>query len=215
MYRVPLKSLLVYALKQVFDSEFPQQDFRKANIGIEYPVDKQEYPGIWVDFSETAPLRQAGVAHVEQVINGNSVRTGTRFRFEGTASFTIVAMTSLERDRFYDEVIRVFAFGDEDSATSQFRQVLEDNDLIAVNARFDEIEVGGNASAPGTPWGTDEIIYETTVSLDLVGEFVADPVARTLIALSQIIVTPFADLTTPTGPVEGLTPADDGKGAWM
>ncbi len=156
------------------------------------------------------------MAHIEKILDDDGdLRVGTRFKFEGTASFTIVALTSLERDRFYDEVIRVLAFGNENPYTNQFRQVLEDNDLIAVNAKFDEISVGGNASAPGTPWGTDEIIYETTVSLDLVGEFVADPVAQALVLLSAIIVTPVVDLTTPTGPVEELFPADDGKGAWM
>ncbi len=215
MYRVPLKSILVYALKQVFDAEFPEADFRDANVGIEYPVDKQGYPGIWVDFSETAPLRQAGVAHLEQTVtDGTSVRTGTRFKFEGTATFTIVALTSLERDRFYDEIIRVFAFGNEDPATNQFRQVLENNDFIAVNAKVDEIQVGGNASAPGTPWGTDEIIYETTISLDLIGEFVANPVARELHLLSEIVVYPIVDTDIQQDDVP-VYPPSDGKGAWI
>lgn len=212
MYLVNLKSLLVYVLKQTFDAEFPQEDFRSLNVGIEYPVQPQGYPGIWVDYSDTAPLRQAGVAHRETDEDG-VLLPATRFKFEGTASFTVVALTSRERDRLYDEVIRTLAFGAEDDGTSQFRTILEDNDLLAVNAKFDEIEVGGNAAAPGTPWGTDEIIYERTISLDLLGEFVADPVTNDLVLLSAITVTPIVD-TDVGEPLAVVAGPSDGKGVW-
>lgn len=219
MYLVPLKTLLVHAMRETFDGEFPQPDFRSnVNIGIEYPVEKQGYPGIWVDFAEDAPLRQVGVAHIERTdVTGSpgAYRTGTRFRFEGTASFTVVTLSSLERDRLYDELIRTFAFGKEDVATSQFRETIENNDLLAVNAKFDEIQVGGNAAAPGTPWGTDEIIYERTVNLDLIGEFVADPVAAVLVPLSAIIVTPIIDTTIEGSNDPTLPGPDDGKGEWI
>lgn len=128
--------------------------------------------------------------------------------------FTIVALSSRERDRLFDEVIRTLGFGLEDPATSEFRQTLENNDLLAVNARFDEIAVGGHAAAPGTPWGTDEIIYECSVSIDLVGDFIADPVARELVPLASIIVTPTQDLT-PVGTTPVVTPPNDGKGSWL
>jgi hypothetical protein len=213
MYLVSLKSLLVFAMREVFDEEFPQADFRGINVGIEYPVEKQGYPGIWVDYSDTAPLRQAGVSHKE--VDDDGLPTwATRFKFEGTVSFTLVALSSLERDRLYDEIIRVFAFGAEDGATSQFRAIIEDNDLIAVNAKFDEIEVGGNAAAPGTPWGTDEIIYEKTISLDLIGEFLADPVAGNMVPLSGFLVTALMD-TEIGSDIEPVVPAGDGKGAWI
>ena len=213
MYLVPLKALLVHALKPVFGDFYPQSDFRSdVNVGIEYPVDKQGYPGIWIDYADTAPLRQAGVGHRETALDG-TLTNATRFKFEGTASFTIVALSSLERDRLFDEMIRVMAFGRQDGATSLFRDTLEDNDLLAVNAKFDEIEVGGNASAPGTPWGTDEIIYERTISLDLLGEFVADAVAGSMLPLSAIVVHEVVD-TNVGQPIADAAPPSDGKGVW-
>lgn len=218
MYLIALKTLLVTALREAFDQDYPQNDFRGLNIGIEFPVEKQSYPGIWVDYSDTAPLRQAGVSHTERTpleSDPDIFKIGTRFKFEGTASFTLVALSSLERDRLYDEVIRTFAFGLEDTATSHFRVILESNDLIAVNAKFDEIEVGGNASAPGTPWGSDEIIYERTVSLDLIGEFIADPVSQTLVPLSQIIITPVVDTDIEGFNDPTVLPVGDGRGEWI
>lgn len=220
MYLIPLKALMVHALRVTFDEEYVEPDFRNLRVGIEYPVEAQQMPGIWVDYDDTAPLRQAGVAHREtdvlDVASGTLSAPHTRFRFEGTATFTIVALSSRERDRLYDELIRVLAFGAENTFTSQFRQTIEDNDLIAVNAKFDELSVGGNAASPGTPWGTDEIIYEKTISLDLLGEFVADPVAGDLVPLSAIIVEAVVDITLEDPDyVPGLPSSADGKGVWV
>lgn len=214
MYLVSLKTLLVQALRLVFDDEHPQPDFRKVNVGIDYPVDRHGYPAIWVDYSDTADLVQAGVAHTEQKTFAGGTAEFTRYRFEGTAEFTIIALSSLERDRLFDEIIRVFAFGQEDGATSQFRAYIEDNEFLAVNAKFDRIGVGGNSAAPGTPWGSDEIIYERTVTLDLLGEFVADPVAGSMAPLSGFEIIAIAD-TSIGEPIEPVVPEPDGGNPWL
>lgn len=214
MYLVPLKTLLVQALRQVFDGQYPQPDFHSVNVGIEYPVERQGYPAIWVDYSDTAELAQAGVGHVEQTTIAGMTAETTRFEFQGTAEFTIVALSSLERDRLFDELVRVLAFGKQDPATSRFRAYIEDNEFLAVNAKFDRLGVGGNAAAPGTPWGTDEIIYERTISLDLIGEFVADPVSGNMLPLSGFEVIALMD-TSIGEPIEPVAPAPDGGNPWI
>lgn len=215
MYLVELKALFVHALNQTFTSNYPVPDFRKVNVGIEYPEAPQFYPGVWVDYTSSAPLRQAGVAHTEIVDeDGVEVLPHTRFRFEGSMSFTVVALSSQERDRLFDEMVRTFAFGKENLTTSLFRATVEDNDLIAVNAKFDEIQVGGETAAPGTPWGSDDMIYESTLSLDVIGEFIADPTTGELVHLSRILVTPVVDISLPDYVPDPDVPADDGKGAW-
>lgn len=184
MYLVHLKTMVVNGLLQTFGDQYPNEKFRNVHVGIEYPVDEQAYPGIWVDYEDTAPLTRAGVDHQE--IAGPGLLPQSRFRFEGTFSFTIVALTSLERDALYDELVRVIAFGTENSDTVQFRRYVEDNPLIAANINTDEIQAHGNAAAPGTPWGTDEIIYERGITVDVLGEFQADPTSGTLIPLTKI-----------------------------
>lgn len=200
MYLIPLKTLLVQALRQTFDDQYPSPDFRGLYASIEYPVEPQAYPSVWVDYDDTAPLTRAGVSHRETL----EVQTGgdplvvpyTRFRFEGSVSLTVVALSSLERDRLYDELVRVLAFGDEDAATVQFRRYIEDNEFIAANMNFDTLTARGNAAAPGTPWGTEEVIYERGLSVEIIGEFVADRTTGALVPLTRIEVAAVVDTTT-------------------
>jgi hypothetical protein len=188
MYIAPLKTLLVEAIQGTFDSVYPVAKFRNVHASLEYPVDSQDYPSLWVDYDDTQPLMRAGVAHLEDVspINGTTVAPFTRWRFQGYVSVTAVALTSLERDELFDEVVRVVAFGNEDSVIGRFKDRIANNDLIAANLQTDKIDVRGSAAAPGTPWGTDELMYERSLNLEIIGEFVPDPSTGTLIPLSRI-----------------------------
>ena len=105
-----------------------------------------------------------------------------------------MALTSLERDRLYDEVVAVIAFGDADlTQRSAFRATIEDNGLIACDANWDEISSGGVSATQGTPWGTDEMIYEITVRFLVKGEFVSDVDTTQLVPLSAIKVYPYVE----------------------
>lgn len=98
-------------------------------------------------------------------------------------------MTSYERDRLYDEMVRTIAFaGVEGSHSSVFRLALENNDFVAMNGNFDTLTPSGDAASPGTPWGSDEIIYEKTITFEVLGEFVSDPSTNSLASLSSVQV---------------------------
>jgi hypothetical protein len=162
---------------------------RNLYVSIEYPVQPQAFPSIWVDFENTGSLQIAGIAHTEVMETDEAITEVTRWRFSGYASFTVVALSSLERDRMYDELVRTMAFANRDAAQiSEFREHIEHNEFVAMNMDFDQIESRGNAASPGTPWGTDEIIYERTINMELIGEFVSDGSTHTLVPLSRIIV---------------------------
>lgn len=199
MYITPLKTLAVTAFQQTFDASYPVMEFQNVNVGLEYPIDSQHYPSLWVDYDDTQPLVKAGIAHVEtKDPEGNSVTAFTRWRFQGYLSVTVVSLTSLERDRLFDEVIRVVAFGEQDDIVGRFKDTFLNNSLIAVNLNTDRIEPRGSAAAPGTPWGTDELMYERTLNLEIIGEFVPNPTTGTLVSLSRIVQLP----------TETLDPAD-------
>lgn len=185
MYLVPLKTLLTDAMRRTFDGDYLNEQFRDLHVSIEFPDDRQHYPGLWVDYEPSGELERMGIGHYEY--DGSTTgRRYTRWKFQGHATYTIAALTSLERDLLYDEVVRVMAFGNEAESTSEFRAYIESNDLIACNFDFDQIDTRGSAASPGTPWGTDEIIYEITVAMEVIGEFVSDSMSATLLPLSAI-----------------------------
>jgi hypothetical protein len=207
MYLVPLKTLLTEAIKRTFDADYVNRDFRQIHASVEFPMEKQNYPGIWVDFSPIGNLQTVGIGHIEYADPSDTQhsRRFTRWRFQGEASFTCVALSSLERDRLYDELIRVMAFGTESSQTSEFRSYIENNEFLAVNFDFDEISSGGFANTLGTPWMTDEMVYEASVSMECFGEFLSDGQSMTLAPLNALQIIPI-------GP-EDTDPTDDE--GWM
>ncbi len=199
-YLRALKTTLVIALKQTFDGNYPDERLQNLHVSIEYPIEPQEYPGIWVDFEETS-LQTAGVGHFEYDDDG---RKYLRWRYAGAVSYTIAAFSSLERDRIYDEMVKVLAFGRSSDSLGAFRDYVEDNPFIAINFNLDEIEVHGTAATPGTPWETDEIIYERTVVMQVIGEFVSDVSTGDLGTLSKIIIDARTEPSTEEDPENPL-----------
>jgi hypothetical protein len=196
MYLTRVKTLAIEAVHAAFDAQYPVAEFRGLHCSLEYPVRAVQLPEVWVRYSDTAPLRQSGVAHVEDTnATGARISPYTRWRFEGSWEFVIVALSSVERDRVYDELVATIAWSGFDSLRGRFRRYLETNDLIDLTLRTDEIESTGESAEPGTPWGTDEVLYERTLNIDLIGDFVPDPQTGVIVPLSKLQVVPSVDLT--------------------
>lgn len=191
MFLVALKTLLVEAWRATLDADYPVVDFRGTWVSMEYPLAKANYPGVWVDFLPSADVQTAGIGHVEYVedatLPGQYHRVA-RWRYAGVFQMTCVALTSLERDRLVDEVVRVMAFGRELATTQAFRSTVETNDLVACQVQWDKFSLGGKGETPGTPWGTDEVVYEMTVSVDCQGEFVSGGTEGLLVPISRVVV---------------------------
>lgn len=197
MYITRVKTLAIEALQAAFDDQYPVAEFQGMHCSLEYPVDKTDFPEIWVRYSDTGPLKQAGVSQIEDTneADGSRVQPYTRFRFEGSWEFVVVALSSVERDRVYDELVATIAWSGFDTLRGRFRSYLANNDLIDLTVRTDQIESTGESAEPGTPWGTDEIVYERTLAIDLIGDFTPDPETGVIVPLSKIMVTPTVDLT--------------------
>jgi len=210
VYRVPLKAAIVEAMRNTFDTSYPVTDFQNLWVDIEYPNQPQNYPGIWVNYEDTGVLKIAGINQIEVVQDANGTHQVTRWRFEGEISFTVGAMSSLERDRLFDEIVRVLGFARVDATNaSEFRNTIENNDFLGININYDVLNVSGDAAQPGTPWGTEETIYELTLSADLIGEFVSDPGTNNLVLLSAIQVQGYHD-GTPAPNFPDQTPTPEG-----
>jgi hypothetical protein len=195
MYLTALKSAVVEALRKTFGPEYPEPDMRNLHVSIEYPDTPQAYPGVWINYEDTGPLERAGIDHREIVIDSSGSHEVTRWRFSGSLSFTVAAFSSFERDRLYDEMVRVLAFASVDQTNaSTFKAIMENNDFLGINVQYDVLQPSGDAASPGTPWGsTDETIYEKTLSADVIGEFVSDPSTSNLVLLSEIQVEGYRD----------------------
>lgn len=163
----------------------------QISIDMEYPIQKENYPGIWVQFS-FQEIVQAGLGHepllrtvvVEatetepEQVNWEPIR---EFQFKGRVTLTIVALTSLERDRIADAIITTLAFSrppetvitrpNED--TKQFRQLIEslaNNPHVSMTINHDQIIPGGQAMTTGVPWDDQIPGYEDTYSFDILGQ---------------------------------------------
>lgn len=195
-YLRELKTGVVKALRNHFGPDYADPRLAGLHVSIEYPIDQQSYPSIWVTYDDSA-LRNAGIDHVE--IADNGTRT-LRWHFEGIVNLTVAALTSLERDRIYDELVKAVAFSRGVDSVNPFRSSVENSDFVAMNFDFDTIEVMPENAAPGTPWETDEIIYERGIGLQVVGEFVSQLDTGTLVPLSKIEIQGRLDPSTEDAP---------------
>lgn len=180
MYLAETRTLLWKATKEAFASPVsPDIDFSDIHVSLQYPIQKVDYPAVWVDFEPEGNLTRSGIAHVEYQPSpepgGGPYTQMARWKFGGNATFTAMAMTALERDRLIDALIQIVAFSGQSEAMGTFRASLHANQLISLAMDFDKIEQRGFGVGAGTPWGTDELIYEGTLSLAVVGEFVSSP----------------------------------------
>lgn len=198
MFVAEAVTMLVKGFRDTFHAGYPEPDFRELHVSHEYPIERQDYPGVWVDMNITS-LRTAGLDHREQLWVEASegfaagYREVQRYRFTGMVQYTVATLTSLERARLFDEAVKVLAFSGIDPTRSTFRSAIEDNPLIALSMDFDDIATGGFAATPGTPWGTNDIIYEATLSQDIAGEFVSDPAGDALVPLAGVEVLPYRE----------------------
>lgn len=201
-------TIFTEALKAVFDDEHPAEIMRGLDVRVDYPLEIENYPCLWVNFTPIGTVRNVGVGHVEYNAVGEDMKRFFRWNFSGTLEITIAALTSLERARMTDWVAKTIAFGrpaDTTTPMADFRRMVDQNDLIGLRMMWESFTISGAAETPGTPWGTDDIIYENTVTLTVEGEFAMDPDNATLVPLSAIVVED-TESDTPVEP----PPYDDG-----
>lgn len=192
MYLWSTKTVIAEALRQVFTANYPLTDFQNLHISLEYPLQAQDYPGVWVDFEQVGNLTRGSVDSLYSVNPDGTYYPNDIWRFKGYALYTIGAMTSLQRDRLFDELSRVFAFSVNDLGVYPFRAYIESNPYVALNMDFDDIMVTGMAVGP-TPWGDEtKLVYEVTLGMECVGEFADERIVTTtppIPALQDLVIT--------------------------
>lgn len=156
-YLTGVKHAVVTALR-----DSPMNGFDSTHVGIEYPLKNGEYPYVWVEFQQKS-LQSMNMMYddaVEDAIQGRK-----RWEFEGTLSFMFFALLAKERDELFDAFVETVGFFD------GFKDSLSSNDFIAIDVNTEVIGPGAQTASEGTPWGTDDMVYTTSATLECRGEF--------------------------------------------
>lgn len=155
----------------------------KVTVNLEYPIEEESYPGIWVQFSVTN-LTRAGLSHELWLKDDDDNWIPMQeWMFQGRVTLNIVALSNKERDRISDAVITMFAFSrtpdlvltDPARDTKQYRSFLtqiEQNPYVSMVINTDVLGSGGQSAQMGMlPWQQDILVYEDTYTFDLLGQF--------------------------------------------
>lgn len=198
----------VEAFKEVFHSDdYLGESLKNIPIHTDYPVAETDYPGLWVNYTMQGDLKNVGIGHEEFYPDEDGdLRRVSRWHFGGLVEVTIGAMSNLERALLLDELTKTIAVGRiDENPEGELRRHIERSDLIGQIVTWDSFMVGAFAESQGTPWGTDDPIYEATVSLTTSGEVAIDPATGKLVQLSAILseVLLEGDPTLPTPGTNG------------
>lgn len=180
-----VKNGVIEALQEALQNTSLNLSDQAAYVGMEYPMEPLQYPGVWVQFSITS-LNRAGVGHEVTVNDGTDDNPSWSFVqewiFQGRVTLAIAATKSLDRDRLSDAIIAMLGFArppdmvlmDPTKNTQQAKSllsVLDENPFLAITLQLDTLIPGGQTVTMGTPWKDDILTYEDSYSFDCVGQF--------------------------------------------
>lgn len=172
---------LVAALQSVFNGSYNRdRELINLRVTATYPLEKIDYPTVVVSYEPSRNIN-AGVGHEEWFEDANNIlRKWNHRRFEGSITFDILALTPLDRDLLADAVEEVLTFGRLDSQLAAFFTTVygDTSDSAPYVLQFtqlmlntDEISGGGNSESLA-PWAPeDQLVYETSLSLEVHGGF--------------------------------------------
>ena len=172
-----VKRTIVSSLRKALTNSATSLSDDTLTIDIDYPYEKANYPCIWVQFS-FSNLQDQGVGHQERIEHEGRNAILKQWMYEGTVTVTVIALSSLERDRIADKFISIFAFanipGSEsiyDDPEYNFLQELSESEYVSMTLSSGKLHPGGQTAIPGTPFDHNQMTYEDTYSFDLQGEF--------------------------------------------
>lgn len=175
------------ALKSILNSGNNEQSLRNIPVSTEFPMKAVDYPGLWLNFTLNGDVQNVGIGHVEYADTDQGTITLLRWHFGGLIEITLSALTNLERALLVDKISTAIAIARVDkNYEGNLRATVERSDLLGMIVTWESFHIGGFAETPGTPWETDEVVYEATISLSIEGECVLNPTTGVVVPLSAI-----------------------------
>lgn len=191
-YKVSIKREVINALREAIANDYTDIDFVKnLDISLEYPTTEVHFPRILVGLTERS-LTSAGVGHYEIGVAETGQQVLLRhFRFEADLSFSIYALSAVERDELSAIIVGILAFPQGSVASSTFHREIYDSDFIDMQINTDSITPGGDG-VEDVPWDDPtRKIYTATYSVPLIGEFFTRQNGVTLSVINDIRLYPY------------------------
>lgn len=184
-----VKRAVIHAFRDAIDWQYPDPDkvVRKFadHISMEYPLNVESYPSVWVRFS-LKEIRRSGVNHsLAEVIDGQRVSYGW---FEGTVTLDVMSLSSKERDQISSLLIDLLLFGRDKNKASRFEKSLSDDPYIAITFNGDSVSPGGQSENIGTPWDESALVFTDSFSFSILGQFDSRLKSGHLVRLRRIEV---------------------------
>ncbi len=165
-FLVDIKTAVIHALRAAFDDiYYPDPEIQGIKISMEYPATQNAYPGLWVNF-QLKSLQQAGIGHV--FVDKGVIKH--EFMFEGDVTFSVVALSSKERDTYASQLIQMLAFRDLNPVAAKFDEFLQNYPKIHMTINRDNIQIQGQQATFGTPWDPNTVVYEDGYSFGVIGQ---------------------------------------------
>lgn len=176
-----IRAAMVEGVRNVFTNTYSGDDeFQSLHVVTDFPIDPTQYPSIIVRYIGERDLA-AGVAHREMFPDpfGNE-RVWMHRRFEGQIEFTVLTLSTLDRDTLGDALHEMLAFG---PLTTELGALLvrvygSSTDpydpmglLFQLNMNTDEIDDGGE-NAQIAPWESeDAMVYSANYTMRVTGGY--------------------------------------------
>jgi len=206
-YKTYVKTALVEALRPVFKNHLDEK-LRNTNVTIDFPKERQSYPSVVIKFYERE-ISNAGVGHEEVLIDDdNNSWKFKHYFYNGDVEFSILALSSLDRDLISDTLVQTIAMGNlADYTNNFFNRIYPPNtsnipDSVGhyININSDKINGFGENQNP-VPWNSeDDLIYQVSYRSSIWGEFYSLPADVPLDFIKQVFLYPYTDdQTLPEG----------------
>lgn len=200
-------------------------------ITLEYPEEAEEWPTILVQVRPTV-VEWMGIMPDEVIDAADESGRGRpdvdysttldnpppeapayklirQGRFEASCMLQILATTSMERDRMWDNLIKLLMMGRKKASTNNFFTTMENHDLVGITIMEGSIQVVGDSIGQGTPWDPEILSYEAAVEFDIIGTFFADEFTEDLVPLKSAEVFDYIPLNNENPPLDS-----DNQGVW-
>lgn len=195
-YTVGIKREAVTALEPMFHDDFPISELRnRVYVGLEYPFSNVRYPAIYITYRENQ-LRNAGVGHTEDATGTDGTPALIKhWYFTGTINFNVMALSPKERDQLGSALVNILGFGGTVDLLKTFHDNLLDSTYVDIQYLQDIIHPGGEVIG-NVPWESEtEIMFGTSYSVDVLGEFYSNVYTGELVQWEHIQIHPY----TPEG----------------
>jgi len=195
----------------VNDEPLPRRVF------IEYPEEAHSWPAVLVQVRPSV-VEWTGITPDEILNLGTDdaqhyvrIRQG---RFEASVMLQILSTTSLERDRLWDNLVKLILMGRKRAAPNNFYQTIENHDLIGITVMEGSVNAVGDSIVLGTPWDGELLTYESAIEFPIVGLFFADEYNEELVPLANATIHEYISYDGAVDP-EPPYGESDGQGSWI